>query len=364
MLTDPPALDQVEVSIFGPGKGESIVVHLGDNRWIVVDSCVDQRTKRIAALSYLEGIGVDASEAVLLVVATHAHDDHFAGIAEVLRTCETATFVCSEALTRDEFFALTRADAQSQAGLRVRAFSEYQKIFEIIKSRSSPGPDFRPLKRAIELRPLLSIDNNTVRVMALSPSDEAVTRSLTALSSAFPSPGSPRKLINIDPNELAVALWIEVPDKAILLGADLLTGPAGCGWLAVLRAFVPDARATVFKVSHHGSDTGHHDDIWTKLLDPSPIALLAPFRAGKKPLPSSEDRARILSFTSEAFITASPRRPAASRATRKETVALGPLARNVRDVWGNVGQVRARSHIGDVRWDVEISAPGQRLSVN
>ena len=41
---DPPASDVFEVSIFGPGKGESIVVHIGNGRWIVVDSCRDQIT--------------------------------------------------------------------------------------------------------------------------------------------------------------------------------------------------------------------------------------------------------------------------------------------------------------------------------
>lgn len=77
-MTDSPGRDLIEVSIFGPGKGESVLVHLGQNQWIIVDSCIAPRTREIPALEYLDQIGVDASTQVRLIVATHAHDDHFA----------------------------------------------------------------------------------------------------------------------------------------------------------------------------------------------------------------------------------------------------------------------------------------------
>jgi len=93
MLTDPPAEDEIEISIFGPGRGESILVYLGYNRWIAVDSCVDQIDGSIPALAYLERIGVDIGHNVLLVIGTHAHDDHIAGISEVFRRSEAASFV-------------------------------------------------------------------------------------------------------------------------------------------------------------------------------------------------------------------------------------------------------------------------------
>jgi beta-lactamase superfamily II metal-dependent hydrolase len=364
MWTDPPASDVVEVSIFGPGKGECVLVHLGSNLWIVVDSCKDQRNHQVSALTYLDRIGVNPAEAVTLVVATHADDDHFSGIAEVFDRCESSVFVCSEAITKEEFFALTKADDHAHAGLRVRAFSEYRQVFDIISSRSSSRPGFRPLRRALEQRSLLQgtrADNDT-RVLALSPSDEAVSRSQLALASALPVPGQPRKLVKVNPNELAVALWVEALGKRILLGADLLYGPDGCGWIAVLATFTPEAPASVFKVSHHGSITGHHDGIWRQLLQESPIALLAPFRSGNVSLPTTEDRRRILSLTNEAFITAGTRMPAAPRAVRKEAVSLGPLARNVREPWGTVGHVRARSIPGQDTWTVDFSAPAQRLS--
>lgn len=362
-LTDPPAKDEVEVSIFGPGKGESVLVHLGDNKWIIVDSCIDQIDRSIPALAYLERIGVDVATDILLVVGTHAHDDHIAGIAEVFRRCEAADFVCSSALTTEEFFALLQIDARVYSGIRGRAFAEYDKIFDIVRSRSGAGPAFRPLKHAMESRLLLQAEGNDVRIMALSPSDEEFRRSILAWKSVIPIEGESRKLARIDPNELAVALWIEVGGKAILLGADLLTGPDGCGWTAVLRNFSTSLKASVFKVPHHGSVTGHHDDVWKTLLASSPIALLTPFRGGRKKLPSREDRSRICSLTPHAFVTAAVDRSGAQNPPQltREAVSLGPVARHVSEPWGRAGHIRARSTIGENDWDVTYVSPARPL---
>lgn len=364
MLSDPPASDEIEVSIFGPGKGESILVHLGDNRWITVDSCVDQRTREIPALAYLERIGVVAEQAVELVVATHAHDDHFAGISKIFEKCKSAKFVCPVAITKEEFMALRKVDEQGRGGLRKRAYAEYSRVFQLIRDRSSDAPDFRPLKWAIEQRTLITESGSThARVTALSPSDEALTRSRIALKSAYPDPGSDIKAINIDPNELAIALWVDAGGKSILLGADLSTGPEGCGWIAVLASFAPSTKASLYKVAHHGSIIGDHDEIWSNLVQPKPTALLAPFRAGKKRLPSREDCSRILALTTQAFITANPRTPALSKQAKREAAALGPLAQNPREPWGIAGHVRARSRLGADEWTVTLATPGQRLTV-
>jgi hypothetical protein len=320
------------------------------------------RHRTVAPLSYLERLGVVVADAVQLVVATHAHDDHFAGIAEVFRSCRSAKFVCSDAMSKEEFWALCEADKQMGSDLRKRAYREYRAIREEIQKRSGEQPTFRPIRFAIESRPVLTIaDRNDVSVTALSPSDEAVTRSRTALASAFPKPGDGRKEIKADPNELSVALWVCTGDKAVLLGADLPRGPNGCGWIAVLAAFQPEVKASLFKVPHHGSITGHHEEVWAQLLTPTPVALLTPYRGGPNPLPDPSDRQRILSFTSEAFITARSDIPAPSRGARKEAAALGPLAQNAREIWGRVGHVRARSRIGEDDWHIDFSSPACEL---
>ena len=93
----PPDKDEFEISLFGPGVGECVVVHLGHGQWMVVDSCYPVGGAEPVALSYLSalGLGIAAGNAVRLVVATHWHADHIRGMARLLEACPQAEFICS-----------------------------------------------------------------------------------------------------------------------------------------------------------------------------------------------------------------------------------------------------------------------------
>ena len=64
-----PRTDEIELSVFGSGIGESLLVHLGFDDWVVVDSCIVRETGQPAALDYLREIGVSPGQ-IRLVVAT------------------------------------------------------------------------------------------------------------------------------------------------------------------------------------------------------------------------------------------------------------------------------------------------------
>jgi beta-lactamase superfamily II metal-dependent hydrolase len=363
MLTDPPGVEELEVSVFGPGKGESVVVHLGYGEWLIVDSCVNQADGSVPALDYLNSIGVDPAASVRIVLATHAHDDHIAGISRIFDACRSAIFVCSSALTREEFFATIELD-ELQPALRSRIRTEYARVFAIVEQRGRQAGGLKALQRALQGRNLYHRPSSSGRMAAsvqcLSPSDEAVTRSIEALAQAFPRSGDLRQSPPADPNELAIALWVEFGGTSVLLGADLTIGPAGCGWQAVLATFHPQAAATLFKVPHHGSPNAHHVDVWDQLVD-VPLALLAPYRGGRRPLPAVEDVERIKSVAREVHITASPNLPAQSRRVRREAAALNTLASRAVEPWGRAGHVRARYLEGELRWTVEHVPPARKL---
>lgn len=362
--TTPPEQDEVEVSIFGPGKGESIAVHVGNGEWLIVDSCVDQRSNEIPVLQYLERIGVDVSADVRLVVGTHAHDDHIAGLASVFDACRSAQFVCSSALTKEEFLRHVRADEQIEAQYKLRQSirKEYRQIFEVMKTR----PKGKRLKYAMAELPLLtrseSAEAPVMIVTALSPSSEAIERAMRSLAEGIAVADGTKRPGAIDPNELAVAIFIVVGDTAVLLGADLLKGPAGCGWKAVLALenFTANPLASVFKVPHHGSHNAHHDDVWTRLLTDDVISLLAPYRRGSKPLPAPDDVQRLKALSKTVYCSANPRLPTPNKAVRKTTASLSGFASNVRIV-GYAGQVRARRKRGADDWVVTCFDPALQL---
>lgn len=340
-----------------------MLIHLGYGDWIVVDSCIDQVTREHPALAYLDALRVDVARQVRLVVATHAHDDHIAGISEMFKRAENARFVSSSALTSDEFAAHLLEDEKLAVQVRKSSYAEYRRVFDLIQERGLASGVSRH-RRGYEQRVLFDRESRggvpAALVRALSPSDEAVTRATAEFGRV--AVGKSKLSSRLDPNETSVAVWVEVGnDILMLLGADLLRGPAGCGWGAVVATHKPATPASLYKVAHHGSPNADHPDTWSMLLEPQPLGLLAPFRAGRTRRPASADIARLASATSELYSTARPDQPAPSKTTRKAAASLVQVANAVREPWGRCGHVRARRTSGAVAWTTEIITPAVRL---
>src|SRR6266542_2121917 len=108
MRLSAPKPDVVEVSIFGPGFGECVLVHLGGGDWMIVDSCLDQRRGVQPALAHLDAMGIDPATAVVAVLATHWHGDHVRGLSEVVARCINAEFWLSQAVHSKDLLRITR----------------------------------------------------------------------------------------------------------------------------------------------------------------------------------------------------------------------------------------------------------------
>jgi hypothetical protein len=365
---DAPDSNEFEVSLFGPGRGECCLLHIGANEWIVVDSCVNQRTGSNPALDYLAAINVNLQQ-VVRIVASHAHDDHIAGISDIVEACTNAEFYASLASTRDEFLTLVEIDEHLEGLVRPSAYREYRRIHSILEARAGRGYGRRVgYNYAIEGLPIYKRAGTSAipgaTVVALSPSHEAVTRSLEHFASLLPQDQSQiRRIATQDPNTFSVALSVTLGDFGVLLGADLLRGPGHrCGWNAVLtsphRSTEP---ASLIKVPHHGSANAHHDSVWSEMLAPDPVAVLTPFRGGSNPPPSVSDRARICGLTQHAYITADPDAPARPHHVKKAAALLGTVAHNVREPDGYAGHVRCRRSPAAAAWAVELFDPARPL---
>ena len=187
-------------------------MHVGDGAWVLVDSC--GRTDAPTALEYLEILGVDPGEAVKLIVASHWHDDHIRGIAQMAAVCRKAKFCCSNVLCADEFLGVVHAldnrhFAASSSGVR-EIYSVFSRLREV-----GGVPTWAVANRRIFVHGLC-------RIWALSPSDDAFVDFMRAMSPLLPRAGQAETRVpSRSPNEIAVALRIEVGDIAVLLGADL-----------------------------------------------------------------------------------------------------------------------------------------------
>lgn len=353
----PPNPDEFEVSIIGPGRGECVVVHLGNNEWCVVDSCIPRGAREPAALEYLGGFHNEAIERIRLIVATHWHDDHIRGLASMLGQAPGAAFFCSAALESGIFFELVGTAA---AGIQGRSgVDEFASILGLIEEASgAKAKRIATPKWAIENRKLRDFSEIgrpfRCSVTALSPSDGTMRLALQEIGQLLPKVGERQgRVASLSPNHTSVALWIQAGPVRALLGADLLhTGREGEGWMAVLASHQDAERAVLFKVPHHGSVNADCPEVWSRMLIDNPIAVVTPFSGGKK-LPQPSDLRRLSGRTTNLYCTAAGAgKPPSRDPLVEKTVRRVAADRHV--VEGQPGHVR-------VRWQIRPGAPAPTI---
>lgn len=342
----PPADDEIEVSLFGPGVGECAAVHLGRGDWIIVDSCCPVGTVEPVAQTYLQALGIAPRTAVRLLIATHWHSDHIRGMARLLDSCANARFVCSAALESRTFVELITALDQRPM-MRSSGADEFHQIFALLKGRAASQRAVTP-KWAMADKLLYEDPPRNIEVRSLSPSDAAHTLALREMSALMPRQGMPkRRIVARTPNENSVVLSICSSERRVLLGADLETSanPA-VGWTAIVDSAGGAAgRAEIFKVPHHGSANADNTRVWQQMLVATPVAALSQFASGTTPLPSTEDIRRFLARTPHLYCTGSPTgwRPKAKDHTVEKT--LRQVTRNLRTITGPMGHIRMRASL-------------------
>ncbi|HEY5266249.1 MAG TPA: hypothetical protein VIJ40_05485, partial [Acidimicrobiales bacterium] len=260
---DSPRSDELEISVFGGGYGESICVHFGNGQWIVVDSCIQKNSVKPAALQYFEDIGVDALDSVKLVLATHWHDDHIQGISQIVAFCVNADVAVTGAFDSKEaaafVFEKDSADSALSSGV-----SEFRKILELCTGTGR----LKWAKATMQLYPR-GVSSHE-KVVALSPSEETCQRTLEWLVEGALVAGitlSRRSTVPLGPNATSVVSHFDALGVQIVLGADLeVSADALAGWDAVLSHAMPESKSSALKVPHHGSKTGHHEGIWSELM--------------------------------------------------------------------------------------------------
>ncbi|MGA1826416.1 MAG: MBL fold metallo-hydrolase [bacterium] len=366
-----PLDDEIEVSIFGPGYGESVVVHVGEGEWIIVDSCIDPIVKKPNPLTYLQQLGVNPAKAVKQIIATHWHDDHIRGLGKIVRECNSAEFVCSGALTTKEFLTLVRAYG-AHTMMKSSGVQEFYEIINSLKERKHIKNDLIPPKFASADRCLWQRSQNDLEgrrccaIYALSPSDTSILQSKLEIEKFIPHYGETKKRIALFPNYLAVVLWIKIGSIYILLGSDLEEfGNPRTGWSAIVTSKTrPKGRASLFKLPHHGSSTADHPKVWEEMLKANPIAVLTPFIKGKTLLPTKQDIERIYARTDQAYATSTFMHKSKTKRPNIVTKQVKEIVRSIHTVPSSKGQIRIRIKIEDKNLPCKAELFGDAIPLN
>jgi hypothetical protein len=173
-----------------------------------------------------------------------------------------------------------------------------------------------------------------------------------------------RRIISQQPNQIAIVLLIQIHDTVILLGSDLEeSGNKENGWTAIINSDMwKKEKSSVFKIPHHGSISAHCEEVWQKMLTPSPFGLLTSYNNAGRLLPTESDIKRICEKTNKAYIAGypkfykSPKRPKNVEKTIKETVKKITMAN------GQLGQIRLRKKIYRGEWKVDLDGDSSKLN--
>jgi hypothetical protein len=352
---DRPAPEEIEVTVFGRGFGEAICVHV-DQQWFLIDSCLNPETGAVASLEYLEDLELNPADAVELVLVTHWDDDHIKGIGRIVDATADATVVCSAALTNKDVlqFVFQQASVTGAAG------SGLDELRSVLVSCRATGR-LVWAKACLPLHPRSA--GGTPIFTALSPSDDAVARSIESLISAAKGAiAYPRQYKAPEgPNGASVAAAVRAGEKMVLLGADLSNSDNPLsGWEAVLGFARPDLPVTLVKVPHHGSAGAHHDGMWSELVEAGAIAILTPWTLAGRFLPLADDIDRLKAVAEDVYLTAMP---TIGRAKKNHEVdKLLTKVANVRvDELRGWGRVRARRKLSEDSWRVELAGDAIKL---
>ena len=316
--------DQFEVYLIGTGNyGESVVLNLGMNNWIVVDSCIDPTSKEVLPLSFLKSKGVDIENDVKLIVCTHWHDDHIKGISKILEACKSSDFSMAIASDRTKFLQFIGFDySKYKDEVTIVSTEEINRCLNIIDSEQ------RGCILALQDKSIFFSSNESKKykcsICALSPSDEVLKDYGIELTKMMEDISSGKKIIDQSPNEKSVVLLISVNNYSVLLGGDLEVSPNDKkGWICIVdnsTSIKEKPKASLFKIPHHGSRTGYHERIFKELLSENCIAEMTSCHIGN--LPREEMIRTFFIHTNDVYITSLPKGLRAKPKKRPSNIEL------------------------------------------
>lgn len=210
----PPKDNELEVAIFGPGYGESIVLHIPQIGWGIIDSC-EYKTKNesiVLPLEYLLNITTHPHPPLAFVILTHPHHDHCKGLDRILREYPGGTKrVCrynGDGIREWQAYKTKKDTALKKViqGLGY-AFDSIDKAVESGAQLRRLGEMTIVFNENVNLR---NYDSTNIRMLALSPSAESIKEYTAMLQKAIPGVGQPvLKMDDEGHNLVSVALLLE-----------------------------------------------------------------------------------------------------------------------------------------------------------
>ncbi len=230
----------LNVLIFGPGRGEGIVVILPDGEVGAVDGCAwpndaksgDGDPVHLLVRAWMKKRGLRRSEQRLAFACiTHLHDDHYPGLAPLLKRYPPSYLWRTTAVT-DRYLDVAEVtgliDAQKLSGKREQLRLTVATL-DAFSREHTTGTVEATLDSGGELIQVSIGEGAWVDIIPAGPPRRAVQAVHTAIHERRPLP---------DPNAASGALCLRWGRAAVLLAGDLLAfniPRPNRRWLAALQ---------------------------------------------------------------------------------------------------------------------------------
>ncbi|HMY22049.1 MAG TPA: MBL fold metallo-hydrolase [Polyangium sp.] len=318
----------LSIAVFGPGKGEAIVVRLPDGSIGVVDGCLEptygDKDPTGEGDPVRELLNRIAPARLLFACLTHAHADHYAGLGRLLAAYQKRAdhvwmvldaggpFMKAQLaiLKRRRARKTSLPDAANPKGLE-RVLTQFS---EAHRSHTSK------LNYLQAGMPLLAIKHGTkrVRITACGPAPSEIDRLKESLTKAIDKSIKQGEETEqeFDLNIASGALLIRWAKAGVLLAGDLLCSTnENAGWTNAAEHI--DGPIQIVNVAHHASKEAHDEALWKKMLPQ--LAIVTPFNHGAthemvrngitgiKKHPPRPEQIAFLAQSSTVAITSPPR---------------------------------------------------------
>lgn len=409
-----PAANEAEVTLIGgtAGFGETVIIHIGNGIWAVVDSCTNPINGECVALSYFTDIEVNVEEQLRYVVCTHWHEDHIMGLSKLIEACSGQTvFAMSCADDREKFIyemmekcnytgnsrKLTELrntiNKVNEKGIKIKRVQQDQMIF------NKNGTEcFALSPSSIEIdkfsRELASAQEKYHKAMGqvakltqigIAAIEEATTiedKIFEAFADLIPEKldKDSKSLEEVDDllkfkdakkvelNNRCVAMLLKIKGHNVVLGADLehdaQKSPDG-GWQSVSDSeCMENVEANLFKIPHHGSETGYYDYFLKKHIKPGAVSKLTSWIIGTKILPKAEMLRKYYNHSNNLYVTTtSLLKRKNNEGNRTFKKIMNESTEEILEIKPLLGIIRSRINIEseDDTWQTEFFGSAKRI---
>ncbi|MBL8634392.1 MAG: MBL fold metallo-hydrolase [Myxococcales bacterium] len=301
---------QISLIVFGPGRGEAIVLVLPDGSIGVVDGCREPEKNDPVGRGdpVRELLATMGRRRLRFVCLTHPHADHYPGLGRLLQWHRPEKVFVTLPLTGDYKKVFLAYSAALEKGVPPAEKGGLERFYAQVERFESSGGEINHMDERKLLLEENSLCGARLAIWSCGPAPADVKRTLNDLlgyaqAHATKAPLPPE---TIDPNIASGALHVHWGDAGLLLTGDLLRGEHPLsGWNKTESWLCPPGHPVqVINVAHHGSEGAHHDGLWAK-LQPK-LAIVTPFQNAQNGQPPKRSDLDRLASTATVVVTTPP----------------------------------------------------------